>query len=277
MKECLTSLTAPQTDCSPNRSLGVARRRIAGVSLVLAVASVGSLSTMAPAGAQATTKPPTTKPSTNTTTTNPARPTNDAKGSLVAATKSGKKGATINVYKAANGKSIQTKVKNPLSSRAVFSVVAESGDYYQVLLPVRPNSSRGWIKKSDVTTYRTPFRVVISLGEKRLAVYEGDTLIVASNIAIGKPSTPTPTGEFYLYWVRRTNAKQRPGWGEYVLGLSGFGNNRNYGEGRVGIHGTDNTSSIGTFASAGCVRVTNEVIRQLKSTLYLGTPVTIVA
>jgi lipoprotein-anchoring transpeptidase ErfK/SrfK len=229
------------------------------------------------AGAQATTtKPPSTTSAAKPTTTAP-RPTSDAKGTLVAATKSGKRGATINIYKAADGKSIQTKVKNPLSSRAVFSVISESGDYYNVMLPVRPNGVRGWIKKSDVTTYRTPFRVVISLKEKRLAVYEGDNLIIAANIAAGKPSTPTPPGEFYVYWVRRTTAKQKPGWGEYVLGLNGFGNNRSEGEGRIGIHGTDDKSVIGTFASAGCVRVSNDVIRQLKSTLFLGTPVTIVA
>jgi lipoprotein-anchoring transpeptidase ErfK/SrfK len=270
----------PSSRTAPLHSTVGSRSRFR--SLAAAIIATGSLATLLSgvsntAGAQATTTKPASTTAAAKPTTTAARTTSDAKGTLVAATKSGKKGATINIYKAADGKSIQTKVKNPVSSRAVFSVIAESGDYYNVMLPVRPNGARGWIKKSDVTTYRTPFRVVISLTEKRLAVYEGDNLIIAANIAIGKPATPTPVGEFYVYWVRRTTAKQKPGWGEYVLGLSGFGNNKNYGEGRIGIHGTDDKSAIGASASAGCVRVTNDVIRQLKSTLFLGTPVTIVA
>jgi lipoprotein-anchoring transpeptidase ErfK/SrfK len=234
------------------------------------------------AGAAATTKPKATTPSTPKTSSPPASQvvgvtTSNEKGTLVAASKSGSKASSMTVYKAPDGKTVQTKVQNPKLSRAVFSVIQESGDYYLVNLPTRPNGSRGWIKKADVTTYRTPYRIVVSLTEKRLAVYEGDQLIIAANVAIGKPETPTPTGEFYAYWVRRTTAKQKPGWGEFVIGLSGFGNNKNYGEGRIGIHGTDNSSSIGTPASSGCVRVTNEVIRQLQKTIFLGTPVTIVA
>jgi lipoprotein-anchoring transpeptidase ErfK/SrfK len=260
---------------------------LAGLSVAVVAMAMLVPATGAPAGAAGTTKSasksasPTTKPASSgaapSTAAVASTKTTTEKGSLVAASKSGKKGSTITVYKAADGKVVQTKVKNPLSSRAVFGVIEETADYYLVNLPTRPNGSRGWIKKTDVSTYRTPFRVVISLTEKRLAVYEGDQLIIAANVAIGKAATPTPTGEFYVYWLRATTAKQKTGWGDFVFGLSGFGNNTNYGEGRIGIHGTDNAALIGTPASAGCVRVSNEVIRQMRKTLFLGTPVTIVA
>jgi lipoprotein-anchoring transpeptidase ErfK/SrfK len=258
-------------DRPTSRLFPALRNRSRRIVTSAALAAVVAVAVVPTAQAQTTTvKPvvPTTAGGVKTTT---------SRDSLVAAMKSGKKTATITVYKAPDGKVVQTKVKNPLKSRAVFHVLEERNGYYYVLLPTRPNGSKGWIRKTDVSTFRTPFRVVISLSEKRLAVYEGDLLIIAANIAIGKPATPTPTGEFYVYWVRSTSARQKAGWGDYVIGLSGFGNNSNYGEGRVGIHGTDNSSSIGTPASAGCVRVTNEVIRQMKDTLYLGTPVTIVA
>jgi lipoprotein-anchoring transpeptidase ErfK/SrfK len=239
-----------------------------------------------PADAQSTTskptvsaRPGTTKPPTPATVppANPGNPTTTAKDSLVAASRYGKKGATITAYKDAQGKQVLARVKNPSRSRSVFSVISEQGNFYYVHLPIRPNGAKGWIKKSDVTSYRTPFRIVISLSDKRLSVYEGDLLVISDNIAIGKPNTPTPTGEFYAYWVRRTSTRQKAGWGDYVVGLSGFGNNNLYGEGRVGIHGTADKGSIGTPASAGCVRVSNDTIRKIKNTIYLGTPVTIVA
>lgn len=253
--------------------LASARTRVSTrIAVAVGVSVVIGLALVPAAQAQTT----TTKPSGIPTTVQTVK-TSNARDSLVAAMKSGKKTATITVYKASDGKVVQTKVKNPVKSRAVFSVLEERNGYYYVMLPVRPNGAKGWIKKTDVSTYRTPYRIVISISERRLAVYEGDLLIIAANIAIGKPATPTPTGEFYAYWVRSTSARQKAGWGDYVIGLSGFGNNSTYGEGRIGIHGTDNSSSIGTPASAGCVRVSNQVIQQMKSTIYLGTPVTIVA
>ena len=263
--------TTPNSLRVSGRAFHTPRSAMWGLVGSAALALLVMTSLVPPANAQTTTKPGVVG------TTIPASKTSTSRDSLVAAMKSGKKTATITVYKAPDGKVVQTKVKNPLTSRAVFSVLEERDGYYHVMLPTRPNGSKGWIKKSDVSTYRTPYRVVISVSEKRLAVYEGDLLIIAANIAVGKPNTPTPTGDFYVYWVRSTSARQKAGWGDYVIGLSGFGNNSTYGEGRVGIHGTDNASTIGTPASAGCVRVTNQVIRQMKSTLYLGTPVTIVA
>jgi lipoprotein-anchoring transpeptidase ErfK/SrfK len=237
----------------------------------LVVAALAPAITLTANAQSTTTKPPATVPSLT-----PGTPTNTTKDSLVAASRYGKKTATITAYRDPQGKKVLARVKNPLRSRSVFSVISEQGSYYYVHLPIRPNGQKGWIKKSDVSTYRTPFRIVISLTEKRLSVYEGDLLVISDNIAIGKPNTPTPTGEFYAYWVRKTSARQKAGWGDYVVGLSGFGNNSSYGEGRVGIHGTADKSAIGTPASAGCVRVSNETIRKIKNTIYLGTPVTII-
>jgi lipoprotein-anchoring transpeptidase ErfK/SrfK len=256
-----------------SRRRGIRSRVKGRTVLALAAAGVAVSATLAVPSATAQTT--TTRPPSAITGV-PGTPTSTAKDTLVAASRYGKKGATITAYKDPQGKSVLAKVKNPVRSRSVFSVISEQGAYYYVHLPIRPNGSKGWIKKTDVTTYRNPFRMVISLSEKRLSVYEGDLLVISSNIAIGKPATPTPTGEFYAYFVRRTSAKQKAGWGDFVVGLSGFGNNSNYGEGRVGIHGTADQSSIGQPASAGCVRVSNEVIRKIKNTIFLGTPVTIV-
>ena len=47
------------------------------------------------------------------------------------------------------------------------------------------------------------------------------------------------------------------------------------GDGQIGIHGTNDPSSIGQAVSHGCVRVSNEVITQLNDLLPLGTPVVV--
>ena len=47
------------------------------------------------------------------------------------------------------------------------------------------------------------------------------------------------------------------------------------GGNQLAIHGTNDPSSIGTSASAGCLRVSARALERLKSLLRLGTPVVI--
>jgi len=70
-------------------------------------------------------------------------------------------------------------------------------------------------------------------------------VVVEGAAGIGTSDTPTPGGEYYT-WVAidPTNSD----YGAYAYGLSGFSekvSNFNGGDGRLGIHGTDDTSSIG--------------------------------
>jgi lipoprotein-anchoring transpeptidase ErfK/SrfK len=48
------------------------------------------------------------------------------------------------------------------------------------------------------------------------------------------------------------------------------------GNGQIAIHGTNDPALIGTPASNGCVRMTNEDITHLTTLAQLGTPVQIV-
>ena len=83
--------------------------------------------------------------------------------------------------------------------------------------------------------------------------------------AVGKPSTPTPVGEwtivfksvdpggpFGVRWMRLSVP-----WGGY------------------GIHGTNNPNSIGKAVSHGCIRLYNEDVTQLYDLVPIGTPVSI--
>ena len=64
----------------------------------------------------------------------------------------------------------------------------------------------------------------------------------------------------------------------YAFGLSGLSEQLtsfNGGNGRLGLHGTNDPDSIGQDVSHGCIRVANDVVIQLAELLPLGTPVQI--
>lgn len=69
-------------------------------------------------------------------------------------------------------------------------------------------------------------------------------------------------------------------YGPYAYGLSGFSNvltEFNGGYGVIGIHGTNDPSSIGRDVNQGCIRMSNTGITTLAAILPLGTPVEIIA
>jgi lipoprotein-anchoring transpeptidase ErfK/SrfK len=68
-------------------------------------------------------------------------------------------------------------------------------------------------------------------------------------------------------------------YGPYALGLSGhsdvllqFGS----GDGVLGIHGTNEPSSIGRNATHGCIRLRNTDITAIRKQVPLGVPVRVV-
>jgi hypothetical protein len=170
-----------------------------------------------------------------------------------------------------------TTLANPLPSGAprVVLVVQESGDWLQVLLPMRPNSSLGWIRRGDVDVSVVHYRVEIDRGAHRMHLYDGDNVVMDEPVAVGKPSTPTPSGQFFAIELLNTG---NPGgaYGPYAFTLSAYSEvyqTFGSGDGAVGMHGTNEYNSVGQSASHGCVRLHNDAIERLANTLPLGTPV----
>jgi lipoprotein-anchoring transpeptidase ErfK/SrfK len=66
-------------------------------------------------------------------------------------------------------------------------------------------------------------------------------------------------------------------YGAYAYGLSGFSNVLTdwEGGGIIGVHGTNDPSSIGIRSSHGCIRMYNRDIKRLVRILPLGTPIEI--
>ncbi|MGI9616257.1 MAG: L,D-transpeptidase [Acidimicrobiales bacterium] len=157
-------------------------------------------------------------------------------------------------------------------------VTSDMGDWIEVLLPVRPNGSRGWIQLSQVELRENPYRIEIDISDHQLTVFKDNELFDEATVAIGTGETPTPVGRFYttdLFKVPIENSV----YGPYAYGLSGFSDALTTFEGGdaiIGLHGTNDPRSLGTDVSHGCVRMPNELITKLAEILPLGTPVLIV-
>ncbi len=176
---------------------------------------------------------------------------------------------------------VLTTLSNPTTTGGplVFQVVDGSSDWLKVKLPIRPNGSVGWVKESSVDLTINHYRVAIDASDHVIQVtYRGET-ILETEVAIGKGSTPTPIGSFYLTELLEPSSPNGI-YGPFAFGLSGYSETLqsfNGGDGVIGLHGTNDPSALGTDVSHGCVRIDNEVITELASLLPLGTPVRITA
>jgi lipoprotein-anchoring transpeptidase ErfK/SrfK len=90
---------------------------------------------------------------------------------------------------------------------------------------------------------------------------------------VGTGSNRTPTGTFFVIGVI-TPDPSGP-YGPYALGTSAFSDTLTDwpGGGVIGIHGTNNPSSVGRSASHGCIRLYNHDITQLAQMVSAGTPI----
>jgi lipoprotein-anchoring transpeptidase ErfK/SrfK len=167
--------------------------------------------------------------------------------------------------------------RSEFGSPLVLVVVDEADGWLEVQLPTRPNESTGWIRADGVELRQVDLAVRIDLAERRLRVTDGDVVVVDTPVAVGAPGTPTPTGTFFVVDKLATGDEAGP-YGPFALGLSAHSEVLTEfagGDGQVGIHGTNDPSSIGRDVSNGCIRVPNEVTVLLEDLLPLGTPVTV--
>lgn len=168
---------------------------------------------------------------------------------------------------------------NPTENGAplVFQVLSERQGWVEVLLPIRPNGSRGWLPRSSVELATNPYRIEIDVDTHRLTLWDGGKVRMQAPVAIGTGATPTPIGDFYLTELLQPPDPTGP-YGTYAYGLSGYSetlHSFNGGDGVIGLHGTNDPASLGTDVSHGCVRLANETIAELVRILPLGTPVSI--
>jgi lipoprotein-anchoring transpeptidase ErfK/SrfK len=119
--------------------------------------------------------------------------------------------------------------------------------------------------------------IVVSLEDRKLALIEDGQVKRIYSVAVGKPSTPSPVGNFTIERravnpVYHHNGKTvQPGphnpVGTRWMGLSVPG---------YGIHGTNEPGSIGKAASHGCIRMGKADLEEFYALVAVGDTVELV-
>ncbi len=163
----------------------------------------------------------------------------------------------------------------PTNGPLVFLTTENQSDWHQVLLPVRPNGSLGWVRNTDVALATHNFRIKVDLADFRLRVLQRNVPIFDAVAGVASNNSPTPGGRYYLTELLAPTVPDSV-YGSFAYGLSGFSETFetfNGGPGQLGIHGTNSPESLGTAVSAGCIRLHNDDVARLVTFLPLGVPV----
>ena len=128
-------------------------------------------------------------------------------------------------------------------------------------------------------------RIVIDQSEHRLYFYLDGKLKATFPVATGQPAYPTPNGVFSVVWMTM-NPTWTPPDSPWAAGAAPVPPGPNNPVGMrwigtsypgVGIHGVPpaENSSIGTYASHGCIRMFESNVEQLYGWVKVGMPVII--
>lgn len=171
--------------------------------------------------------------------------------------------------------------------RTVLPVLGQTIDnhgraWLRVRLPGRalgshPPPRTGWINAANTLISTTPWHIVVSLGAREVIVYHNGRRLHTYPAIVGKPSTPTPTGQYFV----EENVRMPGGaaGAPFALATSDRSNvlqQFDGGPGQIAIHGLDNVGgTLGTAESHGCIRVADSTVTWLARRIPPGVPVSI--
>ena len=148
--------------------------------------------------------------------------------------------------------------------------------WMEVDLPGRPNGQHGWVPSGALGALHV-VRGYLLIDRERLraTLFRSGRPIFSAPIGVGKASTITPAGHFYV--LERLTTLNAPFYGPYAIGTSAYAPTLSEwpGGGVVGIHGTSEPQLIPGRPSHGCIRMRNPDITRLWHTIELGTPIDI--
>ena len=161
------------------------------------------------------------------------------------------------------------KRKAALAVAVVLALCGLSGALQTTSIPAASAHAPQFAK----TTVRWIF---VSLPDRKLALFKDGKAVKVYRVAVGKASTPSPSGEFKI--VNRVSNPTYYHKGQVIpagannpvgtrwMGLSA----KSYG-----IHGTNQPNSIGKAASTGCIRMAKADLEELFSQVEIGDAVQI--
>ena len=171
--------------------------------------------------------------------------------------------------------------------RTVLPVLARTHDkggrpWVRVRLPGRtfgrptpPHTA--WIRAWHTRRSSTPWRLLVDLSAHRVFVYLHGRKRRSFSVIVGKPSTPTPHGYFFV----EENIRMRPGAAGAPFALATSARSHVFqefdgGPGQIALYGLVGVGGrVGTSVSHGCVRLNNRSIGWLAARIRPGVPVTI--
>jgi lipoprotein-anchoring transpeptidase ErfK/SrfK len=140
-----------------------------------------------------------------------------------------------------------------------------------VLAILMLGAARVHAQESGVSAQPTKRQILVSLADRKLALIEDGQVVKVYPIAVGRKSSPSPSGTFKI--INRVTDPTYYHKGEVIepgpenpvgtrwIGLSQKG---------YGIHGTNAPRSIGKAASHGCIRMGRKDVEELFSLVRGG-------
>ena len=153
---------------------------------------------------------------------------------------------------------------------------AHDGTWIRVRLPQRPNNVAGWVRLRSLGPFRLVHtRLVVSRRGLHVTLYDGGKRRFRAPVGMGAPSTPTPSGRF---WIReKFHVRGNSIYGTRAMGTAAYSNALTDwpGGGVIGLHGTNAPGLIPGRPSHGCIRLRNPDIERLYRLTPIGTPLLI--
>jgi lipoprotein-anchoring transpeptidase ErfK/SrfK len=181
------------------------------------------------------------------------------------------------------GRTDAVAARRPLTgARTVLPILGHAvsrtgAAWLRVRLPGRPNGHGGWISANRTRRSSTQWHLVVERSARRVIIYRSGRVRRQFRAVVGKPSTPTPRGAFFIEEAVALSSYE-PG-GPFALATSARSNvfqEFEGGPGQIGIHGTNNlTGAPGTAVSHGCIRLGTHAITWLARRIGAGVPLTI--
>lgn len=171
--------------------------------------------------------------------------------------------------------------RRPLTGvRTVLPLIRAAGAgshrWLHVRLPGRPSGHSGWIAAARTRRTSTRWAIGVDLSARRVTVLYAGRVARRFKAIVGKPSTPTPQGSFF---VEEGLALGTGAGGPFALATSARSRvlqEFDGGPGQIALHGMGGLPGApGTAVSHGCVRLGTRAIHWLAARIGAGVPVRI--
>ena len=164
--------------------------------------------------------------------------------------------------------------------RAVYpvlkhQVMKDGSEWIQVRALRNRTQVKVWIPRWATRTVWLRYAIKVDLSSRRATIYRDGKAIRRWRVVVGKRSTPTPTGHYYV--VDRMHMHNSWGNGKWALATSAFSRvlkKFEGGQGQVALHARAMLRDpVGTAASHGCVRFNDNNIAWMAAHVPNGTSI----